>query len=108
MTRSELIGKVKRTDTPLLGLAATCSLCIVTISCLLIDDSLGVLEGHRAWAGSFWSGSALIGSLIDVEMFHISLELLIVNLSHIVHVSLLLIELRLLNMTIDSLRGCFS
>ena len=70
MAFSKLIRQVKRSNTPLLRLTFPSSLSIIPLSCLLINYSLSVLEGHLSGTGSFWPG---LTAIINVEMVAIGL-----------------------------------
>ena len=109
MPSSELIGQVEGPDTPLLRLSFTSTLSVIALTSLLIDNSLCIFKSHGAWSSSLRSRSlCLIGTSIGAEMIFVSLILLVKAVRHISHVSLLLVELGLINLTIDSLRCSFS
>lgn len=75
-------------------------LSIVTLSGLLVNDLLCVLKGHVPWTSPFFLCLTLV---IDVKMLSIGFNFAIEGRSDVCEVSLLLVELRMINLAIDSL-----
>ena len=100
MSCSKLVCQVQGSNTPLFRLATTCTFCIIPLSCLLVYNPLGVLEGHGARACSPWSCLALI---VNGKMLCVCLDLRIIFSPHELHIALLLIELWLVYLSVDSL-----
>ena len=100
MSLSKLVRQVEGSNTPLFRLATTCTFCIISLPCLLVYNPLGVLEGHRARACSPRSCLTLI---VNGKVLCVCLNLSIVLSPHELHISLLLIELWLVYLTVDSL-----
>lgn len=74
MTLSKLISQIKCSDAPLFRLATPCTLCIISLSSLLIDDPLCVFQGHGARSCPRW---LCLTFIVDAEMLSVSLNLCI-------------------------------
>lgn len=71
MSLPKLICQIKCSDAPLLRLATTRTLCIISLSGLLIDDPLRVFESHGAWS---CPRRLCLTFIVDTEMLSVCLD----------------------------------